>query len=90
MTEEEIARARAEYDALPGKPSDHCRFRSNAEIIESGEPMTVQLRDIALTMEGAFHRWTYTDAGVWVESWDAAPRKQADFDEGALRERLGK
>lgn len=79
MTDEEMAKADAEYDALPGTPPNGYSFRSHAEI--GTRAKTDVIREMhGLHPEAEFLRATITEDGLWVEFWDARPYKQAPFN----------
>lgn len=75
MTEEEFARARAEYDALPGTPPDRRSFRSNAEI--GDRDIYDVIPEMIVALGGKFQRLTKSNDGIWLEVWDERPFKQA-------------
>lgn len=75
MTDEELAAAQAEYDALPGTPPDGYSFIP-------GEPTYEDVRDkLAEWSDMSFYRLTAVDEpGVWIEVWKVQPFKQAAFN----------
>lgn len=79
MTNEEIARANADWAALPGTPPDAYSFRSHSKI---GDCL---LHDVvkemrALHPECSWFRVTRTELGIWLECWKDRPQKQAAFN----------
>lgn len=82
MTDEDFARACAEYDALPGTAPDGYSFRSNEEIGDR-EPADVGRELVeSWRADGDYQhaRVTKTDDGLWLEVWKERPRKEAPFN----------
>lgn len=79
MTDEEIARANAEWEAMPGTPPNAYSFRSLAEIGDRDVHQVIrEMR--AMHPNCAWVRVTKTEQGIWLEAWDKRPRKQAPFN----------
>jgi len=83
MTDEDFARAQAEYDALLGTEPQWFSFIPWSEIQETGGQMAVQAKCAVQAKDGASF-WRVTEVpnphGVWVEGWATRPHKQADFN----------
>lgn len=75
MTDEEVAAANAEYDAMPGTPPDGWSFIEGRPTRDDVRARLAEWKDMA------FYRITEVDdPGVWIEVWKVAPRKQAEFN----------
>lgn len=78
MNADEIAKADAEWDALPGTRPNGYSFRAWHEI-EAG-PADYVSSMMAAHPEAKHFRLTTMDDGVWLEAWDERPHKEAAFD----------
>lgn len=81
MTDEEMAKADAEYAALRGTKPDGWSFVSRAEL--EANPISALATRRANWTDMKWQRFTvveWPEAGVWIEVWKERPRKEAPFD----------
>lgn len=76
MTPDEIAKAHAEWDALPGTPSDARVFITQELIGEIFNLDQAKARLKELVPYAAWLRLTLVPGGAWLEGWREKPFKQ--------------
>lgn len=76
MNPDEIAKADADYAALPGTRPNGYSFRAWQDI--KTWDCLAEMR--AKHPEAKHFRTTQTADGVWLEAWNERPHKEAEFD----------
>lgn len=80
LTDEEAAKARAEYDALPGTPPDWIASRLRVPRNCESRERLVAMGEDAKAAGMTWFRFTVEPSKLYVEGWKERPRKEAPFD----------
>lgn len=80
ISDDEKAKAEAEYAALPGTPPDWIASRTRVASNRESQERIQEMGDRAKAAGMTWVRFTVEPSKLYVEAWKVRPRKEAPFD----------